>query len=212
AELAEQRALFEPLRQDGRPIVAVVAASGNARKDWTPEGYAAVVDALEHELGCRTLLVGGPGEREVSLARGIQERARAKPLWALGDGVRRVLWLIHGSDLLISPDTGPLHMARAMDVPVIGLFGHTNPWRVGPYRKYEDLWVDHYNEPGDPADASRAEPKLGRMETITPREVLERVQRAIDAYGVGQGQGQGRRQTAGTGVGAAAPCAEPGNG
>lgn len=181
-ELEEQRAFFEPLRQDGRPIVSVVAASGNGRKDWTPEGYAAVVDALEHDLGFRTMLVGGPGEREVALARAVVEKARARPVWALGDGVRRVLWLLHGSDLVIAPDTGPLHMARALDVPVIGLFGHTSPWRVGPYRKYEDLWVNHYDDPGEAADPSRMESKLGRMETITPEEVLEKVAVASARY------------------------------
>ncbi len=182
AEQEQARAFLEPLRQDGRPLAAIVTASGNARKDWTAAGYAAVVDALEHDLGFRTLLVGGPGEREVALARAVAAQSRAAPAWALGDGVRRVLALLHGSDLLIAPDTGPLHMARAMEVPVVGLFGHTNPWRVGPYRRYQDLWVDHYNEPGEAPDASRAEPKLGRMETITPTEVIERVERAKQLY------------------------------
>ncbi len=189
-EAAEEQAFFEPLRQDGRPIASIVVASGNARKDWTPEGYAAVADALERDLGFRTMLVGGPAEREVALARAVAERARVQPVWALGDGVRRVLGLLHGSDLVIAPDTGPLHMARAMDVPVVGLFGHTNPWRVGPYRRFQDLWVDHYNEPGEPPDASKAEPKLGRMETITPAEVLARVERAIAKYRVAEGQRQ----------------------
>ncbi len=203
AEAEEEAAFFGRLRDEtgGRPVVSIVPASGNAKKDWTAEGYAAVADALEHDFGFRTLLVGGPDEREVALARATAERARSRPVWALGDGVRRLLWLLHGSDLVIAPDTGPLHMARAMDVPVVGLFGHTNPWRVGPYRRFQDLWVDHYNDPGDAPDAARAEPRHGRMETIRPAEVLERVQRAIDAYGVGQRQrqGQGQRE-AGAGV------------
>jgi len=207
-----ERAFFERVRQDGRPVVSIVSASGNDKKDWTPDGYAALVDALEHELGMRAMLVGGPGEREVALARAVAERAHATPLWQLGDGVRRLLWLLHGSDLVVAPDTGPLHMARAMEVPVVGLFGHTNPWRVGPYRKYEDLWVDHYNEPGEQADASRDEPRLGRMETIRPEEVLERVERATTRYGAGQGQGKGQRQAAGLGLGAAAAGAEPADG
>jgi heptosyltransferase I len=51
---------------------------------------------------------------------------------------------------------------------------------VGPYRKYEDLWVDRYTEPGSAPDASNATPKLGRMELITVDDVLSRVQRAFD--------------------------------
>jgi heptosyltransferase I len=159
-----------------------VPASANAKKDWTADGYAAVVDALEHDFGLRTMLVGGPGGREAAIARAVVERASARPVWALGDGVRRVLWLLERSRLVVAPDTGPVHMARAMDVPVVGLYGHTNPWRVGPYRKFEDLWVDTYTEPGEGPDPSRADPKLGRMERITPRDVLERVERALERY------------------------------
>jgi len=190
AEAEAQAAFFGRLRDEtgGRPVVSIVTASGNARKDWTAEGYAAVADVLEHELGFRTLLVGGPGEREVALARAMAERARSHPIWELGDSVRRLLWLLHGSDLVIAPDTGPLHMARAMEVPVVGLFGHTNPWRVGPYRRFEDLWVDHYDDPDERPDAARAEPRHGRMATITPAEVLERVERAVAHYGVGGGK------------------------
>jgi heptosyltransferase I len=170
-------AFFAPLR--GRPVAAIVPASALRKKDWLPERYARVVDALEHDFGFRTLLAGGPGERETRLAREIVERARAEPAWGLGDGVRRLAWLLAGSDLVIAPDTGPVHLARALEVPVIGLYGHTNPWRVGPYRKYQDLWVDRYTDPGEAPDPSNFTPKLGRMEQITVGDVLERVERAV---------------------------------
>lgn len=176
AERREAEAFFAPLRD--RPVAAIVPASGNARKDWLPERFAEVVDALEHDLGYRTVLVGGPGERETALAREIVRRASAEPVWALGDGVRRLIWLLGGSDLVIAPDTGPVHIARALEVPVIGLYGHTNPWRVGPYRKYEELWVDRYTDPGEAPDPSRFDPKHGRMERISASDVLERVEAA----------------------------------
>ncbi len=116
------------------------------------------------------------------MADTVRQEAEVAPEDALGDGIRRLLWLIHGADLVIAPDTGPVHMARAMDVPVIGLYGHTNPWRVGPYRRFEDLWVDAYTEPGEAPDPSAWDPKHGRMETITVADVLERVDRAVDRY------------------------------
>lgn len=179
-ERREQEEFFAPLR--GRPVVALVPASANAKKDWLPERYAEVVDALEHDLGFRTMLVGGPGERETAIAREIVERSSADPVWALGDGVRRLLWLLGGSDLVIAPDTGPIHIARALDVPVVGLYGHTNPWRVGPYRKYQDLWVDRYTDAGEAPDPSRFDPKHGRMEQITTSDVLERVEIVRSRY------------------------------
>jgi heptosyltransferase I len=86
--------------------------------------------------------------------------------------------MLEGSRLVVAPDTGPVHIARALDVPVIGLYGHTNPWRVGPYRAYQDLWVDRYTDPGEEPDPTRSDPKHGRMEQITVNDVLERVERA----------------------------------
>lgn len=181
-ERSAQEAFFAEM--EGRRVVALVPASANDRKDWLPERFAEVVDILEHDLGLQTVLVGGPGERETGLAREIVTRARARPRWGLGDGVRRLLWLLGGCDLVIAPDTGPVHIARALEVPVIGLYGHTNPWRVGPYRKFEELWVDRYTDPGEAPDPSRFDPKLGRMEEISTADVIERVERALATYRV----------------------------
>jgi heptosyltransferase I len=183
AECAAQQAYFEPLRHS--PVVAVVPASANAKKDWLPERWSAVIDALAAEYGARTLIVGGPSGRERMLADTIVRQCVASPLIALADDVRRMMWLVAGSDLVIAPDTGPVHVARACDVPVIGLYGHTNPWRVGPYRRYEDLWVDAYTETDEAPDASNATPKLGRMELITSADVLARAAHAFQHYGVG---------------------------
>jgi heptosyltransferase I len=170
-------------RFEGRPVCALVPASANPSKDWVAERHVPLVDALS-ELGFGVVLAGGPGARETAVATGIVERARRTPAWGLGEGVRRLLWLLAGCDLVIAPDTGPVHIARALDIPVIGLYGHTNPWRVGPYRKFEDLWVDSYDEPGAPPDPANFEPRHGRMERITVDDVMVRVHRAIGLYGI----------------------------
>jgi heptosyltransferase I len=179
-ERAEQAAFFAPLAD--RPIATLVPATANAKKDWSARRFAEVADALASDFGYRVMLVGGPGERETRIAREISEHASVEPVWALGDGIRRLIWLLEGSDLVVAPDTGPVHIARALDVHVVGLYGHTNPWRVGPYRKFEELWVDAYTDPGEAPDPSRFDPKLGRMERITVADVLERVERARTRY------------------------------
>jgi heptosyltransferase I len=173
-------------RAEGRSLVAIVPASANPEKDWLPERMAQVVDALHTDFGFRVVLAGGPGARECAVAREVVARSRTPPLWAMADGVRELLVVLAASALVIAPDTGPLHVARALDVPVIGLYGHTNPWRVGPYRKFEDLWVDRYTDPGEPPSPYRIEPRVGRMERITVADVLERVERAVRRYGVGR--------------------------
>jgi heptosyltransferase I len=141
----DEEARAEELRQRaGRPICGVVVATSKREKNWFPDRYARVLEALEDEHGFAPVLIGGPSPIEREMVRGIMAETRARPIDALGDDVRRLVWLTAASDLVISPDTGPLHLARAMDIPVIGLYGYTNPLRGGPYRKYLDLLVDGY--------------------------------------------------------------------
>ena len=145
------------------PVATIVPASANAKKDWPAERWARVADALAHDFGFRVVLAGGPGEREQRIARDIVAAASTKPVWALGDSIRRLAWIVAGSSLVLAPDTGPVHIARAFEVPVIGLYGHTNPWRVGPYRRYQELWVDAYTDAGEAPDPSRFDPKLCKL-------------------------------------------------
>jgi heptosyltransferase I len=175
AERAQQRELKQ--HANGRDIVAIVPASANALKDWSAQKYAEVISAIERDYGMYPVLIGGPGERETAVAREIERMVSPRPLNAMGNGVRRLVWQIDAAALVIAPDTGPVHIARALETPVIGLYGHTNPWRVGPYRWCEDLWVDRYNDENSVPDASVATPKHGRMEMITARDVLEKIDR-----------------------------------
>ncbi len=162
-----------------RPIAGVVPASANPKKDWVPERYVPLVERMYDELGLQPVLLGGPGARETAVAQMIVQRARTPVVNALGDGIRRLLCLIRASRVLIAPDTGPVHIARALEIPVVGLYGHTNPWRVGPWHRYQDLWIDRYTDEGASPDPSRFDPKHGRMETITAEEVLEKARDAL---------------------------------
>ncbi|HEX2189038.1 MAG TPA: glycosyltransferase family 9 protein [Longimicrobiaceae bacterium] len=182
----ERREQAEFFAEMDRPVAAVVPASAIHRKDWLPDRWARVVDALQGDFGFRAVIVGGRGERETRIAREIMEAATTRPLSAMGDPIRRMTWMLDGSALVVAPDTGPLHIARALDVPVVGLYGHTGPWRAGPFRKYQDLWVDRFTEPGEEPDPSDFSAKSGRMEQVTVEDVLERVQRAVDRYGAGR--------------------------
>lgn len=179
-ERAEQARFFQRLEA---PVVGVVLATANHRKDWPADRYPALVEALSRDLGYRVVLIGGPGARERSVAEAVGAR-HPKTLSGLSDSVRQMMWMVDGVDLLVSPDTGPLHIAHALGTPVVGLFGHTNPARVGPWRRYRDIVVDRYTEPGAEPDAAGYEPKLGRMERIEVRDVLERVERARERYGI----------------------------
>lgn len=179
-ERVEQQRIIEQL--DGQRAVAVVPASSKSVKDWPAERYIPVVNAIQNDFGARAILLGGPGQREVAAARIVEAGADTAPLWMMGGPVRSLIWCIAASDVVLAPDTGPVHIARALQTPVVGLYGHTNPYRVGPYRAYHDLWIDMYTEPGEAPDPSRFDPKSERMERITPAMVVEKVARALRLY------------------------------
>jgi heptosyltransferase I len=81
----------------------------------------------------------------------------------------------------ISLDTGPLHMAVALDRPVVSLMAQADPKRTGPYRKYQDLVVDAFRESAD-GDAVIWTRRRGRMPRITVDQVLARVALWQDRY------------------------------
>lgn len=161
-----------------RPVCAVVVGTSKPEKNWTAAGYAEVIDEMERRHGIQTLLVGGPSRIERTLADEILGRTQSSPVDALGDDLRRLAWLLEGSRLVISPDTGPLHIARALHVPAVGLFGWTNPKRHAPYRADPKLVVDGYAEsPGEDYPVNM-EHRDG-MKRITPEMVLSAVDHAL---------------------------------
>lgn len=177
-ERAWQRDFFKPFE---RPAVPLVIGTTKPEKDWLPERWAALADALWHDFQLEPVLVGGTSERELAAQRVIDSLAKHKPRAALGSGLRRLLAILEGSALAISPDTGPIHMAVAIERPVVGLYGYTNPKRTGPYRRYQDLLVDAFGDAGEAYEASAGN-RPGRMTRIEVRDVLERVERWRAAY------------------------------
>ncbi len=164
-----------------KPACSVVVGTSKTRKNWNAEGYARVLEELESTYGLQPVLVGGPSEVEREMADEILSLTNAHPIDALGDDLRRLVYLIEGSALTVSPDTGPLHISRALETPVVGIYGSTNPKRTGPYRRYYDLVVDGYAEfPGEEYPIS-TELRVG-MPKVTVDMVLEKVDLAVRTY------------------------------
>lgn len=178
AEKPWQREFFSTFE---RPAAALVVATSKPEKDWMPERWAEVSDALWHDFGLDPVIVGGRSARELHAERMIRDRARHTPRSALGSGLRKLVAILDGSALALAPDTGPLHMAVALERPVVSLMGYTNPKRTGPYRAYHDLIVDAYGDPGEDYPVMMQN-RPGRMARIQVRDVLDRVQRWRDRY------------------------------
>jgi heptosyltransferase I len=103
------------------------------------------------------------------------DRTTHKPISKLGSGLRPLVSIFDASALVLTPDTGPLHMAVALDKPVISLLGYTNPKRTGPYRRFHDLIIDRYGDPGEDYRPSM-ENRPGRMQLITVSDVIEKIE------------------------------------
>lgn len=181
-EVRAQRRFFEPF--EGRPTLGLVASAGRPEKDWPTERFADIATLCERELGLAVILLGGPSQRERRRAAEIMAACEAKPVCALGPDLRRLIYITHACDLMIAPDTGPLHIARALDTPVIGLFAHTDPRRAGPYRAYGDLLIDRFNydAAGVPAEPPPRRSGHGRMSLISIADVRRALELAIERY------------------------------
>ncbi|HJU72141.1 MAG TPA: glycosyltransferase family 9 protein [Gemmatimonadaceae bacterium] len=163
------------LAQFEQPIVPIVVATSKPEKDWPPERWAAVCDALAADFELKPVLVGGRSAREEHAERVILGATRTAHS-ALGSGLRGLVAILDGAAVVLSPDTGPLHMSVALDRPVVSLIGYSNPRRVGPYRRFQDLVIDAYGEPGEDY-VPTMESRPGRMTRITVRDVLDKVER-----------------------------------
>lgn len=177
-ERAWQREFLAPIT---RPIAPIVVATSKAQKDWLPERWAELCDVLVERFDLQPVLVGGRSAREVSAESIIMARARHRPISALGSGLRKLVGILDAAAVTLSPDTGPLHMSVALDVPTISLVGYTNPKRVGPYRRFHDLLVDAYGDPGEDYPLS-ADYRLDRMPRITVADVVDRLERWRATY------------------------------
>lgn len=103
-------------------------------KRWPTERFARLGDELQKRYDVRVALIGGPGD--IPLAEEIESRMASAPLVLAGKTtLRQLAALFREGTLLITNDSGPMHMAVAMGTPVLALFGPTSPNRTGPYGK-----------------------------------------------------------------------------
>jgi heptosyltransferase I len=164
-----------------RPAAAIAFSVTDREREWVPERWGAVCDALYHDFGLQPILVGGNTPRERQLAEHIRAAARVDLVSTLGAPLRDLVGILDASALVVAVNSAPLHMAVAVNRPVVSLLGHWNPKRTGPYR-FRDLMVDGYGRPGEEYAASY-EKRPGTMSRISVDQVLAAIGRWASAYG-----------------------------
>ena len=140
------RTVAADLLPGDQPTLLLSPASSHTLRNWSADRYAAVADHAVRRHGLRVALCGGRSALERELADAIATRMATPPLDLVGrDTLKQFLALCQRSFALLTPDSGPMHMANTVGTPVLGLHAATDSRRSGPY---SDLrWtVDRFAE------------------------------------------------------------------
>jgi heptosyltransferase I len=171
----------------GKRTLLISPCSSHAARNWLAARYAAVADHAASVHHMSVVLVGGRSSEEARMGASIAAAAQAPLINQIGkDTLPQLLGLMSQSTVLLSPDSGPVHMASMVGLPVLGLYAATNPQRAGPY--YSRRWcVDKYDAAarkylGKPAAQIAWTTKIERpgvMELIEVRDVTEKLDALI---------------------------------
>ena len=138
--------------------------AGWGAKQWPAERYGLVARSLAED-GLKSLVNSGPGEEELASA---VERAGDGAAEKIGCNLPQLIELARRASIFIGGDTGPLHLAAALRIPVVGIYGPTNPARNGPFGTHS---IVLRSSSSITSHSRRAQPEAGMLE-ITPEQVI----------------------------------------
>jgi heptosyltransferase-2 len=120
--------------QAGKPLIVIdPGASYGPAKRWFPERFAAAADRLGTRHKAEILLVGS--DNETALAEDVSAAMKKRPHSLVGrTTLRELLGLVGQARLVLTNDSGPMHMANGLGIPVVAVFGPTDPRRTGPFQ------------------------------------------------------------------------------
>jgi lipopolysaccharide heptosyltransferase II len=168
------------LRLDGsfpRPIVVIHPMAKWETKQWPLDNFAGLITALGKKKAS-IVVTGSPQDQEP--VKEIMRQVGGSPpvLNLVGKtSLRELAGIFALSDLVLTPDTGPMHLAAAVKAPLIALFGPTAPWRTGPYGNHHS--VLRKGLPCSPCFKKKCD-TLECMNSITVDEVLAAVEKKLN--------------------------------
>jgi len=168
---------------DGAPTLVVSPCSSHVLRNWSAERYAALVDHAAARHGLRVVLCGGPSELESQYGARIERLTKSPCVNLIGkDTLPELLATLARATVLVSPDSGPAHMATAVGTPVVGLYAATNPARSGPYLsrqwcvdRYEDAALRFLHKPAGEIPWTTKIERPGVMDLVTVDDAVERL-------------------------------------
>ena len=125
------------------PFAAINPGAAWPNKRWPPDRLGAVARHIRERHRMDSVVLWGPGEEDA--ARRVVDASGGVARLAPTTGLPEVIALLRRASLMVSGDTGPVHIAAALGVPVVALFGPTTPGRNGPWDP-DDTCVSRYAE------------------------------------------------------------------
>jgi len=187
---AEDEAFAASHIADDQPTMIISAASSHTVRNWSAAGYAALADHAANRHGLRILLCGGPSDIERALAAEIAQHMRTPAENLVGrDTLAGFLALARRARVVLTPDSGPAHLANAMGTPVLGLYAATDPQRSGPHAsrgfcvdRFNDAAMRFHGKPGADLAWGKHIHRPGVMDLITTEEVVAALDKLLAAW------------------------------
>lgn len=173
-----------------KKLLVIAPAASKAFKNWTAQGYADVIRYAQQQ-NFEVVLAGSPHPIEVALGKDIETLLQGSQIETnnlIGKtSLPQMLALLDNAQLVISPDSGPAHMASIVNTPIIGLYAHHDPKRVGPYN-YPELCVSIYQQLAEQAEGKPRSQLSWRyrvkdpdaMQKITSEQVISMLEEQIN--------------------------------
>jgi heptosyltransferase-1 len=182
------RALDEVRRDIGAgPFALINPGAAWPNKRWPPARFGEAAAFLREVRGLPSIVLWGPGEQ--ALARSVVDASSGAARPAPPTGIGDLLELSRAASLVLSGDTGPLHIAAAVGTPAVALYGPTDPHRNGPWDRH-DLMVSRF-EACDCHYERRCHRQDWCMASITAAEVTAAIQQRLSSV---PGAGPDRRR------------------
>ena len=172
--------------EDGRPTLLISPCSSHALRNWRADRYAAVADHAASR-GWRVVLCGGRSPLERDTADAILAAMASPAMDLVGkDTLKQLPALLERADLVMTPDSGPMHIANAMGAKVLGLHAASNPARSGPYSdrrycvdRYDDAARKYLRKPASDLKWGTKIEHEGVMDLVTVQDAIAAFERYV---------------------------------
>ncbi|MGR5211882.1 glycosyltransferase family 9 protein [Vibrio rotiferianus] len=169
-----------------KATVAICPAASKDERNWLPERYAQFADFV-YSQGYQVVLCGSPAQREVDLSNSIIQQTKSPIISLVGKtSLKQLTAVLCACELVLAPDSGPAHIATTQGTKVLGLYGHSNPKRTGPYNNidnvvsvYEKFAEEQNKQPVESLPWSTRVKGANVMQAISLNDVIEAFNKLI---------------------------------